>query len=64
MAWIFTIARNLSISKLRLKRQLENVQMDDIENNISFSYIDNHEDKLVINSTFKIIERSGKTNNT
>ncbi len=55
MAWIFTIARNLSISKLRLKRQLENVQMDDIENNISFSYIDNHEDKLVINSTFKIL---------
>lgn len=55
MAWIFTIARNLSISRLRLIKRSDNVNMGDMENNISFSYMTNYDDKLVMQATFNIL---------
>lgn len=55
MAWIFTIARNLSISRLRLIKRSDNVNMVDMENNISFSYMTNYDDKLVMQATFNIL---------
>ena len=55
MAWVFTIARNLSMSKLSSKKQIDNLQVKDIENDLSFSYITNHEDKLVLQAAFKIL---------
>lgn len=55
MAWIFTIARNLSMSKLRSKKQMESAQVEDIENNLSFSYVTDREDKLVLQSVLKIL---------
>ncbi|MEL7649499.1 MAG: RNA polymerase sigma factor [Sedimentibacter sp.] len=55
MAWIFTIARNLSISRLRLIKRSDNVNMVDMENSISFSYMTNYDDKLVMQATFNIL---------
>ena len=55
MAWIFTIARNLAMSKLRSKKQIADAEMEDIENDPSFSYINDNEDKLVLQAAFKIL---------
>lgn len=55
MAWVFTIARNLSMSKLRLKKQTGSALFDDIENDLSFSYVSDREDKLVLQSALKIL---------
>ncbi|NTW05684.1 MAG: RNA polymerase sigma factor [Peptococcaceae bacterium] len=55
MAWIFTITRNLSISNLRSRNRFADVQLDEIENDHSFSYIANNEDKLVLQAAFKIL---------
>lgn len=55
MAWVFTIARNLSMSKLRSKKQTDSVQIEDMENDLSFSYINDNEDKLVLQSALKIL---------
>lgn len=55
MAWVFTIARNLTISKLRIKNKHENVEMTDLENDLAFSYITDHEDRLVLQAALKIL---------
>ena len=55
MAWIFTITRNLCISKIRLKSKRSYSAIEDIDNNLSFSYITNNEDKLVLESAMKIL---------
>ncbi|MPM09552.1 ECF RNA polymerase sigma factor SigK [bioreactor metagenome] len=55
MSWVFTIVRNLSMSKLRLKNRTDDMQVEDIENDLSFSYITNHEDKLVLRAAFKVL---------
>ncbi len=55
MAWVFTIARNLSMSKLRAKKLVDNIQVDDIENDLSFSYVTDYEDKLVLQAALKIL---------
>lgn len=53
MAWVFTIVRNLAMSKLRLKGQT--VQMEDIENDPSLSYIIDNEDKLTLQSVLNLL---------
>jgi len=55
MAWVFTIARNLSISKIRSRKQSDSVQVDDLENDLSFSYVTDSGDKLVLQAAFKIL---------
>lgn len=55
MAWIFTIARNLSMSKLRQRSHTEASIEEDLEDNLSFSYITDHEDRLVLQSALKIL---------
>lgn len=55
MSWVFTITRNLSMSKLRQKSRTDDMQVEDIENDRSFSYITNHEDKLVLEAALKIL---------
>lgn len=57
MAWVFTIARNLSNSKFRTKKHTEDMQMEEIENDISFSYITENDDKLVLRAAFKILNQ-------
>jgi len=55
MAWVFTIARNLSISKIRFKKQNDSVPVEDMENDLSFSYVTDSGDKLVLQAAFKIL---------
>jgi RNA polymerase sigma-70 factor (ECF subfamily) len=55
MAWVFTIARNLSISKIRSRKLSDSVQVDDLENDLSFSYVTDSGDKLVLQAAFKIL---------
>ncbi|AFA49434.1 RNA polymerase sigma factor [Acetobacterium woodii] len=55
MAWVFTIARNLSISKLRLKQKNDSVEITDLENDSNFSYITDNEDRLVLQAALKIL---------
>lgn len=55
MAWVFTIARNLSISKLRFKQKNDSIEIADMENDLNFSYISDPEDQLVLQSALKIL---------
>jgi RNA polymerase sigma-70 factor (ECF subfamily) len=55
MAWVFTITRNLAMSKLRSKSKNTGVEVEDIENDLIFSYVTDLEDKLILRSTLKIL---------
>lgn len=55
MAWVFTIARNLSISKIRSKQKNDCIEMTDLENDLNFSYVSDQEDRLVIQTALKIL---------
>lgn len=55
MAWVFTIARNLSISKIRSKQKSDSIEMTDLENDLNFSYVSDQEDRLVIQTALKIL---------
>lgn len=57
MAWLFTIARNLSISKIRSQKQQDNIQIADIENDLSFSYITDSTDRLILQSALNILSQ-------
>ncbi len=55
MAWVFTIARNLSISKLRFKQKHDSLETTDLENDLSFSYVTDNDDRLVLQTALKIL---------
>ncbi|MBU4439428.1 MAG: RNA polymerase sigma factor [Acetobacterium sp.] len=56
MAWVFTIARNLSISKLRFKQKNDSsIEVTDLENDMNFAYITDNEDRLVLQAALKIL---------
>lgn len=55
MAWVFTIARNLAISKLRFKQKNDSIEITDMENDLSFSYITDNDDRLVLQTALKIL---------
>jgi hypothetical protein len=43
------------MSKLRSKKQTDGMHIDDIENDLSFSYVINSDDRLVLQATMKIL---------
>lgn len=55
MAWVFTIARNLAISKLRFKQKNDSIEITDMENDLNFSYVSDKEDRLVLQTALKIL---------
>lgn len=55
MAWVFTIARNLAISKIRSKQKKDSLTLTDIENDLNFSYVSDQEDRLVLQTALKIL---------
>lgn len=55
MAWVFTITRNLAMSKLRLENKTGNIQVEDMENDLSCSYVTDSEDKLVLQTALNIL---------
>ncbi|OXS24851.1 MAG: RNA polymerase subunit sigma-24 [Acetobacterium sp. MES1] len=55
MAWVFTIARNLSISKLRFRQKNDSIEVGDLENDLNFSYVSDSEDRLMLQAALKIL---------
>ncbi|MBU4541373.1 MAG: RNA polymerase sigma factor [Firmicutes bacterium] len=55
MAWVFTIARNLAISKIRSKQKKDSLTLTDLENDLNFSYVSDKEDRLVLQTALKIL---------
>lgn len=55
MAWVFTIARNLAISKFRFKQKNDSIDVADMENDMNFSYVTDNEDRLVLQTALKIL---------
>lgn len=61
MAWLFTIARNLSISKIRSQKQGDITTVEDLENDLSFSYIADSSDRIVLQKTLEILNDQERT---
>jgi len=56
LAWMFTIARNLYLSRLRKDKRGFNVDSDEMANDLRFSYVTDHDDKIVLESVMKVLE--------
>ena len=57
LAWMFTIARNLYVSKLRKQKREVNLDSEIIENDLNFSYVKDYEDKLVLETALDILNK-------
>lgn len=55
MAWVFTITRNLAMSRLRLRQREDDSAEENFENQISFSYVEDPVDRLVMETVLKIL---------
>jgi len=55
LAWVFTITRNLAITKIRTRKRDDGLPVTDLENDLSFSYVTDSGDKLVLQTAFKIL---------
>lgn len=56
MAWVFTITRNLAMSKLRTTRRTDSISEEDLEDNLSFSYVTDRDDKMVLQAALNILD--------
>ncbi|MDD2446380.1 MAG: RNA polymerase sigma factor [Tissierellia bacterium] len=56
LAWIFTVAKNLYLSRLRKNKRV--IDMDSVElfDDLRFSYITDPDDKIVLESAFDILD--------
>lgn len=55
LAWMFTIARNLSMNLLRKNNLRAGNPIEDVENHIDFSYVTDSTDRLVLESALSIL---------
>ncbi len=55
LAWMFTIAKNLCLMKLRENKRKSDSDYFDLENNVEFSYVTDAEDKIVLKSALTIL---------
>lgn len=55
LAWMFTIARNLCMTKLRRKQRFSDSEHLEMDNNLNFSYVEDPEDKFVLESALAIL---------
>lgn len=56
LAWIFTIARNLSLMKIRANSRYTDTEFSCLENDVKLSYITNDIDRLVLQSALNILD--------
>lgn len=56
LAWIFTIARNLSLMKIRSGKRDSFSNYEDLENQVEFASAMNEEDRIVLEAAFRILE--------
>ena len=55
MAWIFTIARNLAYMKLRKRKRISFLTIEDVESVIGFSDVKNTEERIVLEAAFRVL---------
>lgn len=55
LAWIFVIARNLSYMKLRHEKLYASTAIQELENSLDFSAVENNEDRLLLDAAFSIL---------
>lgn len=55
LAWMFTIAKNLTRNHLRRAQRFSDQSDRDLENDPKFSYVSDPEDRMVLESTMKIL---------
>lgn len=56
LAWMFTIAKNLYLSKLRKNKHEIGVEFDEILNDFKFSYITDNDDKIVLEAVLSKLD--------
>lgn len=57
MAWIFTIARNLAYMKLRKRKKVVDLSMEEMESTIGFSDVSNTEERMVLEAAFRVLNQ-------
>lgn len=55
LAWLFTIQKNLHLSHLRKSGRITPLDTADIENNRRFSYVEDPDDRLVLESALTLL---------
>ena len=55
LAWMFTITRHITLNMIRKNKRSQVFDQDVLENNTSFSYIEDPEDKMVLQMALKIL---------
>lgn len=61
MAWLFTISKNLAVSHLRSKKHHVDLEVIDLNNDLSFSYVDNHTDREILQIALQILTEEERT---
>lgn len=57
MAWIFTIARNVCLMKLRQQKHYLGVSIEEIKEDCGCSQIKDREDRIVLETAFQILSK-------
>lgn len=55
LAWIFTIARNFCLMKVRAEKKMSYLNYDDLENKTDFSSVQNKENRILLENAFLIL---------
>lgn len=55
LAWIFTIAKNLYLSKIRKMKREINMDSIEVEDDVRFSYVSDRDDKLVLETALNVL---------
>lgn len=55
MAWILTIAKNLAYMKLRKRKRISMLSIEDAENVMVFSDVTNAEERMVLEKAFQVL---------
>ncbi len=55
LAWMFTIAKNLYLEKLRKEKRMVNMKDEHIENSMDLAFVTEPEDKMVLETALEVI---------
>lgn len=55
LAWMFTIGKNLYLSKIRKMKREINMDSIEVEDDVRFSYVSDRDDKLVLETALNIL---------
>jgi len=55
LAWMFTIAKNLYLEKIRKEKRMVNMKDEHIENSLDLAFVNDPEDKIVLETALEVI---------